>query len=128
MLTWIDNASFLALERLSRLGTLALVCEDLEDMEFDFIYDKGTKLLNIGYNVTERQTDRSCYDLLASESRLASFMGISFGRIPQEHWFALGRLLTAWRGEPMLLSWGGSMFEYLMPLLLVLIGPWSLNR
>jgi len=59
------------------------------------------------------------YDLLASEARLCSFVAIAQGQIPQESWFALGRLLTNVGGEPILVSWSGSMFEYLMPLLVM---------
>jgi hypothetical protein len=73
----------------------------------------------IGYNVSERRRDASYYDLLASEARLASFVAIAQGQLPQESWFALGRLLTIVAGEPTLLSWSGSMFEYLMPLLVM---------
>ena len=76
-------------------------------------------LLAIGYNVGERRRDASYYDLLASEARLASFVAIAQGQLPQESWFALGRLLTTTGGEPVLLSWSGSMFEYLMPLLVM---------
>ncbi len=76
-------------------------------------------LLAIGYNVGERRRDASYYDLLASEARLASFVAIAQGELPQESWFALGRLLTTAGGEPVLLSWSGSMFEYLMPLLVM---------
>ena len=119
MSTLIAAAAERARERISLAESLVLDCADLANMEFDFIYDKGYNLLNIGYNVTERRPDQSRYDLLASESRLASFVGISSGQIPQDHWFALGRLLTGWGGEPALLSWGGSMFEYLMPLLVM---------
>ena len=69
--------------------------------------------------MTEHRRDASYYDLLASEARLCSFVGIAQGRLPQESWFALGRLLTHAAGEPILLSWSGSMFEYLMPLLVM---------
>ena len=79
----------------------------------------GRHLLAIGYNVGERRRDSSYYDLLASEARLCSFVAIAQGQLPQESWFALGRLLTTAGGEPMLLSWSGSMFEYLMPLLVM---------
>jgi cyclic beta-1,2-glucan synthetase len=78
-----------------------------------------TNLLAIGYNVSDRRLDASCYDLLASEVRLASFVGIAQGQFPQEHWFALGRQLCIVGGEQLLLSWSGSMFEYLMPLLVM---------
>ena len=88
-------------------------------MEYDFLFDKTRNLLTIGYNVDERRTDTSYYDLLASEARLCSFVAIAQGQLPQESWFALGRLLTSTGGEPVLLSWSGSMFEYLMPLLVM---------
>ncbi|MDY0219948.1 MAG: glucoamylase family protein [Desulfobacterium sp.] len=73
----------------------------------------------IGYNVSESRLDRSYYDLLASEARLTSFVAIAQGQIPQESWFSLGRLLTVAGGKPVLISWSGSMFEYLMPLLVM---------
>ena len=88
-------------------------------MEYDFLFDKARHLLAIGYNVGERRRDSSYYDLLASEARLCSFVAIAQGQLPQESWFALGRLLTTAGGEPILLSWSGSMFEYLMPLLVM---------
>ena len=88
-------------------------------MEYDFLYDRARHLLAIGYNVGERRRDPSYYDLLASEARLCSFVAIAQGQLPQENWFALGRLLTTAGGEPVLLSWSGSMFEYLMPLLVM---------
>ncbi len=88
-------------------------------MEYEFLYDKGRHLLAIGYNVGERRRDASYYDLLASEARLCSFVAIAQGQVPQEAWFALGRLLITAGGEPVLLSWSGSMFEYLMPLLVM---------
>ena len=88
-------------------------------MDYGFLYDPTRHLLAIGYNVDERRLDASYYDLLASEARLASFVAIAQGQLPQENWFALGRLLTTAGGEPVLLSWSGSMFEYLMPLLVM---------
>ncbi len=91
----------------------------LAAMDYDFLYDKARHLLAIGYNVGERRQDSSYYDLLASEARLSSFVAIAQGQLPQESWFALGRLLTTAGGEPTLLSWSGSMFEYLMPLLVM---------
>ena len=88
-------------------------------MDYDFLFDEARHLLTIGYNVTERRRDASYYDLLASEARLGSFVAIAQGRLPQENWFALGRMLTSTGGAPILLSWSGSMFEYLMPLLVM---------
>src|SRR6185295_1454662 len=67
----------------------------------------------------EGRRDASYYDLLASEARFASFIAIAQGKLPQENWFALGRLLTTAHGQSVLLSWSGSMFEYLMPLLVM---------
>ena len=88
-------------------------------MRYDFLYDKASRLLTIGYNVDELRRDSSYYDLLASEARLVKFVAIAQGQVPQESWFALGRLLTTTGGGPILLSWSGSMFEYLMPLLVM---------
>jgi len=106
-------------KRINDAYILAEQCNELADMEWDFLYDEQSKLLTIGYNVEERTSDSSFYDLLASEARLVSFIGIAQGKLPEESWFALGRLLTNVDGSPILLSWSGSMFEYLMPLLVM---------
>ncbi|PKO56869.1 MAG: cyclic beta 1-2 glucan synthetase, partial [Betaproteobacteria bacterium HGW-Betaproteobacteria-21] len=105
--------------RIAQIEALAVHACELSCMEYDFLYDKGRHLLVIGYNVSEGRADASYYDLLASEARLSSFVAIAQGQVPQENWFALGRLLTRVGGEPALLSWSGSMFEYLMPLLVM---------
>src|SRR3954453_14417604 len=76
-------------------------------------------MLSSGFNVSDPRLDASFYDLLASEARLASYVAITQDKLPQEHWFGLGRLLTTSGGRPALLSWSGSMFEYLMPLLVM---------
>ncbi|MBW8369460.1 MAG: cyclic beta 1-2 glucan synthetase [Thiobacillus sp.] len=94
-------------------------CRVLAEMDFEFLYDAACGLLTIGYDVGERRRDPSCYDLLASEARLASFLLIAQGQVPQKHWFALGRLLTSHGGDVSLISWSGSMFEYLMPQLMM---------
>jgi len=94
-------------------------CHDLEEMDFNFLYDTVSGLLTIGYDVGERRRDPACYDLLASEARLASFLLIAQGKVPQTHWFALGRLLTSHGSSVSLISWSGSMFEYLMPQLMM---------
>ncbi|MDO8270947.1 MAG: glucoamylase family protein, partial [Gammaproteobacteria bacterium] len=94
-------------------------CHALAEMDFDFLYDATSGLLTIGYDVSERRRDTSCYDLLASEARLASFLLIAQGQVPQTHWFALGRLLTSHGSNISLISWSGSMFEYLMPQLIM---------
>jgi hypothetical protein len=108
-----------AIERIAVIERLALQASELSYMEYDFLFDKASHLLAIGYNFSEHRRDPSYYDLLASESRLCSFVAIAQGQLPQENWFALGRLLTTAGGEPILLSWSGSMFEYLMPLLVM---------
>ncbi|MEA3106582.1 MAG: cyclic beta,2-glucan synthetase [Gammaproteobacteria bacterium] len=88
-------------------------------MEFGFLVEPDRKLLSIGYRVAERLPDPSCYDLLASEARLASFFAIAKGDLPVRHWFRLGRLLTPVDRSSALVSWSGSMFEYLMPVLVM---------
>ena len=113
------EASLPAAERIAAIKRLALQAGQFANMEYDFLYDKTSRLLAIGYNASERRRDSSYYDLLASEARLASFVAIAQGQAPQENWFALGRLLTTSRGNPVLVSWSGSMFEYLMPLLVM---------
>jgi len=108
-----------ALERLRVIDDLIERCRELALMDFEFLYDTTSGLLSIGYDVNERRRDPSCYDLLASEARLASFLLITQGQVPQKHWFALGRLLTSHGGDVSLISWSGSMFEYLMPQLIM---------
>jgi cellobiose phosphorylase len=105
--------------RIAAIERLARQAGELADMEYGFLYHKASHLLSIGYSVDERRRDASYYDLLASEARLSVFVAIAQGQLPQESWFALGRLLTSAGGEPILLSWSGSMFEYLMPQLVM---------
>ena len=115
----IVTAGCRARERMAAIERLALEADELSRIEYDFLYDEPRHLLTVGYNVGERRRDAACYDLLASEARFSVFVGIAQGRLPQESWFALGRLLTAQEGAPTLLSWSGSMFEYLMPRLVM---------
>ncbi|WP_079217757.1 GH36-type glycosyl hydrolase domain-containing protein [Herbaspirillum robiniae] len=115
----ITAASSLATARMYEIATLVRQCNEFASIEYGFLYDPATHLLAIGYNVNERRRDAGFYDLLASEARLATFVGIAQGKLPQDSWFALGRQLTLAGGEPILLSWSGSMFEYLMPLLIM---------
>ena len=89
------------------------------DMEFRFLLDPRRKLLSIGFRVADNALDGSCYDLLASEARLASIVAIAKGDIPAHSWFRLGRTVTAIDFQPALVSWSGSMFEYLMPSLVM---------
>jgi cyclic beta-1,2-glucan synthetase len=115
----IMEAGVRAGERIAAIERLALQSGGLARVEYDFLYDRERHLLAIGYNVNDRRKDSSYYDLLASEARLCSFVAIAQGQLPQENWFALGRQLTRGGGGPVLLSWSGSMFEYLMPLLVM---------
>ncbi|MDP2283999.1 MAG: glucoamylase family protein, partial [Pseudohongiella sp.] len=98
---------------------LVLQAESYASQEYDFLYNKSRHLMAIGYNIDDFRLDNSYYDLLASEARLCTFVGIAQGKLPQESWFALGRLLTSSAGESLLVSWSGSMFEYLMPMLVM---------
>ena len=84
-------------------------------MEFGFLFDRARQLLSIGFLISESAMDPNCYDLLASEARLASFFAIAKGDIPARHWFRLGRAATPVTRGAALISWSGSMFEYLMP-------------
>jgi cyclic beta-1,2-glucan synthetase len=84
-------------------------------MEFDFLLNEERLLLSVGFVVREGALDESCYDLLASEARLASFIAIAKGDVPARHWFRLGHSVTPVGRGAALLSWSGSMFEYLMP-------------
>jgi cyclic beta-1,2-glucan synthetase len=115
----VAEGSAHAAQRMLLVEKLAVQCGDFARMEYGFLYDPATNLLAIGYNVSARRRDVSAYDLLASEARLAVFVAIAQGQLPQESWFALGRQLTIAGGDPILLSWSGSMFEYLMPLLVM---------
>ena len=105
--------------RIAAIHALAVEAEHFAQMEFGFLYAKQPRLLTIGYNVDEMRRDSGYYDLLASEARLCNFVTIAQDQLPQESWFALGRQLTRVGGDPILLSWSGSMFEYLMPMLVM---------
>ena len=115
----ISQASGRAKARIKAIKGLVLQCDALAKMEYGFLFDEKRHLLAIGYNASEHRRDASYYDLLASEARFSSFVAIAQGQLPQASWFALGRLLTIAKREPILLSWSGSMFEYLMPLLVM---------
>ena len=103
-----------------RLAALAATARTMAAaMRFDFLFDTERKLLSIGYLVAEGTLDPSCYDLLASEARLASFVAIANGDLPARHWFRMGRAVTPIHCGAALISWSGSMFEYLMPSLVM---------
>ena len=125
LVSWIDRvctafetAQWLAGESLGALQALIGRVRELADgMNMQFLYDPKQKLFAIGYNVTAGRLDLSSYDLLASEARLGSFVAIARGDVPLEHWFSMGRPYGAVGRQRVLLSWTGTMFEYLMPLL-----------
>lgn len=99
---------------------LADTCENwFANTDMTFLYDREKKVFRIGYNVDLGKLDDNAYDLLASEARLASFLAIAKGDVSAHHWVHLGRPLTREQGQPLLLSWSGTMFEYLMPQLLM---------
>src|ERR1044071_3232220 len=106
----LREASDHASQRVVALETLARRCEEFANMDFTFLYDPTRELFSIGSNVAEHRADAWFYDLLASEARLCGYVAIAQGQVSQEHWFALGRLLVAPRGEPVLASWSGSIF------------------
>jgi cellobiose phosphorylase len=114
-----SRARWLAGEMLAQSEALIEKTDALSDaMGLGFLYDPKRKLFHIGFNVTDRRLDNSYYDLIASECRLASFAAIARGEVPAEHWIKLRRLYLDNGGEAALMSWSGTMFEYLMPLLL----------
>lgn len=118
-----DLAADSELDRTALAGRLAAIAETAgamsRAMRFDFLFQPERKLLSIGYVVSEGNLDPSCYDLLASEARLASFVAIANGDLPARHWFRLGRAVTPIHCGAALVSWSGSMFEYLMPSLVM---------
>ncbi|HET6603087.1 MAG TPA: glucoamylase family protein [Xanthomonadaceae bacterium] len=115
----LTHARDRARARIMEFERLAHVAGQCAQMDFGLLYDRSRHLLSIGYSADDHRIDPGYYDLLASEARFGSFIAIAQGQLPQESWFALGRLLTEVDGEATLLSWTGSMFEYLMPQLVM---------
>ncbi len=116
-----------AVELLARLRLDAGIAREMwEHTDFSMLYDPHRQLFSIGYNLAEGRLDNSYYDLLASECRLASFLAVAKGDVPQSHWFRLGRSLTRTPQGRALVSWSASMFEYLMPLLVMRDWPGTL--
>ena len=109
------NAVLELIQELDRISSEAF--QYFDEMDFTFLYHPGRNQLRIGYNVSADRADEACYDLLASEARTAVFLAIATGQLPREAWFKLGRGLTVYRNHRTLVSWSGTMFEYLMPLL-----------
>src|SRR5579883_2157571 len=119
-------AQDLARTCMHELEALGALCADFGRVDFAFLYDETREQFAIGYNVSEGRRDASYYDLLASEARLAVYLAVAQGQIPQDGWFALGRVQTRVDEGQVLLSWSGSMFEYLMPQLVMPAWPGSL--
>ena len=116
----IERARHRAVELIERAERLGAMADDLiEETEFGFLFNTERQLFSIGFSVSDGRLDNSYYDILASEARLASFMAIATGTLSYEHWFKLGRALTPVGRMRALLSWSASMFEYLMPLLVM---------
>jgi cyclic beta-1,2-glucan synthetase len=120
---WPNGDKLASALRSSTAGELLLRCQNIADrasalageMDFKLLYNEQRNLFSIGYNVAHSRQDNAHYDLLASEACLTSFLAIARGDAPKRHWFHLGRPLTRAAGSIALLSWGGTMFEYLMP-------------
>ena len=105
-----------------RLGLQNLISaagEIFQDMDFSFLFDPRRQVFRLGYDVDREEWDTNHYDLLASEARTASIVAIAKEEVPQEHWLHLGRPFARIDGSGVMLSWNGSMFEYLMPGLLM---------
>jgi cyclic beta-1,2-glucan synthetase len=118
LVTEVNHSRRNASEQLAQLDELIAQSQKLEGgMGLRFLYDEERRIFAIGYQVAERRLDTSFYDLLASEARLTSFLAIARGDVPVEHWWALSRPFGSAYGRLPLLSWTGTMFEYLMPLL-----------
>jgi cyclic beta-1,2-glucan synthetase len=117
----VDAIEAAALLPSSLLGLARRAAAFADGMSFRFLYEPQRRILSIGYRLADAEgpgrLDPSYYDLLASEARVASFIGIAKGDLPETHWFHLGRLVTSVDGTPTLLSWSATLFEYLMPFL-----------
>jgi hypothetical protein len=124
---WLETGLTPAVsEDLQRIASVA--DEMVADMDFSFLYNQRKKVLSIGYDVKAEKVDKSTYDLLASEARIANFVAIAKGDVPQESWFHLGRTHVEARGERVLASWTGTLFEYLMPALWMRHHPRTIMR
>ncbi|MEY7999829.1 glucoamylase family protein [Clostridium sp. Mt-5] len=116
----LDNAKY-------RIGEFIFEVKNIKDKlakmseshDFNILYDKKRQLFAIGYNVENHTIGNNYYDLLASEARQASFVAIAKGQVEKSHWFNLGRAMTYAGGGKALASWSGTMFEYLMPLIIM---------
>lgn len=118
LLESLSNSQWFAGEKLGLVDKLIREIDLFsKEMNLKFLYNTDRNLFAIGYNVEDRKLDNSYYDLLASEARIASLVAIAKEDAPLDHWWSLGRLYGVVDGRNVLLSWGGTMFEYLMPLI-----------
>ncbi len=116
----VKTAEESAARTLANLNSFAQQSSEIvNEMNFKFLFDEQRKVFSIGFNIENEKCDNSFYDMLASEARLTSFVAIAKDEISQEHWFRLGRSLTPVAGSRALISWTGTMFEYLMPALVM---------
>ncbi|MCE5293090.1 MAG: hypothetical protein LLF94_00565 [Chlamydiales bacterium] len=123
----VESAQWLAGEKLAEFDSAIRDIEVISSgMNLGYLYNSDRKLFAIGYNVDDMRIDASHYDLLASEARLASLVAIAKDDVPLDHWWSLGRPYGLSNGKKVLLSWGGTMFEYLMPVLFSKYYPESL--
>ncbi len=115
----LDRAQQVAGRLVERIEGARSAVEALAaEIDLGFLYDEDRRLFAVGFNASENRRDNAFYDLLASEARLGSFVAIARGEVPAEHWFSLGRPYGLHGRRRILMSWTGTMFEYLMPLLL----------
>jgi len=116
LLLRLPEARLNCLRLIEQLRSIAAQCQRLvREMDFGFLLDRRRKLLSIGCDAESGKVHAACYDLLASEARIAAFLAIAKDEIPQESWFLLSRSHVLAYGRPVLMSWTGTMFEYLMP-------------
>src|SRR5579864_5342551 len=116
LLSLVSGARMDAIRLIQELQAISADAERFADqMEFSFLWNEQRKLLSIGCEADKNEVHIACYDLLASEARIATFVAIAKDEIPQETWFALARAQNTAFGRPVLVSWTGTMFEYLMP-------------
>ena len=108
-----DANSGLLVDRFAQIMTRT--DQFVSEMDFGFLYQLQRRVFHIGFNLDAGQLDNNFYDLLASEARIASIIAIAKGDVPIKHWLHLGRPVTRFEGSYVLLSWSGTMFEYLMP-------------
>ena len=127
LLTWLQGFQQALWESADLAANWVQHCYQLMDKiqalvintDFRHLYNEKRHLFSIGYSIDEERLTRSYYDLLASEARQASFVAIAKGDVPQKHWFQLGRTMLKASDSRTLISWSGTMFEYLMPLLVM---------